>query len=304
MLRNDSISVVICTFNRIDWLVRCLEGLGQLELPANEIVVVDGPSTDGTREMLEELRSKGKVILVPQPKLEGISAARNLGLQAVKGDLVCFIDDDAIPYPQWTKAILSGYKDDRVGGVGGPVNNMAGELAMGRNAVSVYGDWADESKGQSVAGMYPVMVGCNMSFKTEVLRQVGGFDPYFRYHQDETDACLRVLLAGYRIEYLEDAIVRHEWCRGSYRKDYMRWYLKLRYMWGRNTAHLVGKNFRGKVDFGEYLAHQVQLAARSRMPTSRGTEGPKARCSERKMPRPIAFMGTAFEVYGAIAGWR
>jgi hypothetical protein len=111
-------------------------------------------------------------------------------------------------------------------------------------------------------------------------------------------------VAGYRIEYLEDAIVRHEWCRGSYRKDYMRWYLKLRYMWGRNTAHLVGKNFRGKVDFGEYLAHQVQLAARSRMPTSRGTEGPKARCSERKMPRPIAFMGTAFEVYGAIAGWR
>jgi len=304
MPRHGSISVVVCTFNRKEWLVRCLDGLGQLKLPADEIVVVDGPSTDGTRELLEGLSSKGDVVLVPQPKLEGISAARNLGLQAVKGDVVCFIDDDAIPYPQWTQAILSGYTDEGVGGVGGPVNHISGELAMGRNAVSMYGDWADESKGQSVAGLYPVMVGCNMSFRTDVLRQVGGFDPFFRYHQDETDACLRLLLAGYKIEYLEDAAVRHEWCLGSYRKDYIKWYLKLRYIWGRNNAHLVRKNFRGKVGFGEYMAHQVKQALRTRIPTSSGAPSPKPKAPESKIPRPMAMMGVTFELYGAIAGWR
>ncbi len=97
-----------------------------------------------------------------------------------EGEHVCFIDDDAIPYPRWTRALSSGYQDDEVWGVGGPVDAISGKLAMGRNAV----DWADESKGQDVAGLYPVMVGCNISFRTGVLRQVGGFDPFFRYHQD------------------------------------------------------------------------------------------------------------------------
>jgi len=299
----STVSVVVCTFNRKEWLERCLEGLDGLDLPPTEVIVVDGPSTDGTREMLMELQSKGKVVLVPQPRLEGISAARNLGLAAVRCDVVCFIDDDAMPYPGWTRAVLSGYDRPEVGGVGGPVDHMSGELAMGRNAVSMYGDWADESKGQSIQGLYPVMVGCNMSFRTDVLRKVGGFDPYFRYHQDETDACLRVILAGYQIAYLDAVRVRHEWCVGSYRKDKLRWYLKLRYMWGRNTAHLVGKNFRGKVGFGEYMAHQARQAIRSRMPAPNASNEATAKGTGGKTPRPITMMGAAFELYGAISGW-
>lgn len=304
MIEARTVSVVVCTYNRKEWLERCLAGINDLDPAPLEVIVVDGPSTDGTREFLEGLPAQSPIRVVPQPSLGGISAARNLGLEAVKGDVVCFIDDDAVPEKGWLAAILSGYDDERVGGVGGPVQHLSGELAMGRNAVSIYGDWSDESRGQSVEGLYPVMIGCNMSFRTAVLRAVGGFDPYFRYHQDETDACLRVLLAGYRIEYLEDAVVRHEWCRGSYRKDYMRWYLKLRYMWGRNTAHLVGKNFRGKVGFGEYMAHQAKLAMRNRMPTGDGAKSPKAKGPEGKVPRPLTLMGAVLELYGAIAGWR
>ena len=298
-----TISVVICTFNRKDWLLRCLEGLDGLELQPTEIIVVDGPSTDGTREVIEDLQSKGRLILVAQPRLEGISAARNLGLKAAKGEIVCFIDDDAVPYPGWTKAILAGYDAEDVGGVGGPVNHLSGELAMGRNAVSIFGDWADESKGQRVEGLYPVMVGCNMSFRTDVLRKVGGFDPFFRYHQDETDACVRVVLAGYRILYLEDVVVRHEWAKGSYRKDRLKWYLKLRYLWGRNTAHLVRKNFGSKVSFSKYMAHQAGLAVSKRVSTQASSSA-QAKKEEPEMPRPLRMMGAAFEILGSIFGWR
>jgi hypothetical protein len=125
--------------------------------------------------------------------------------------------------------------------------DMTGKLTMGKNAVAPDGRWFDESRGESTDGLSQVMVGCNMSFRREALRTIGGFDSYFRYHQDETDACLGVLHAGYKILYQDGAAVWHEWCEGSYRKDRIKWYLRLRYMWGRNTAYLVRKHFNDRV---------------------------------------------------------
>ena len=53
------VSVVVCTYNRVQWLPKCLKSLEQQVPQPDEIIVVDGPSTDGTREMLELLVSKG-----------------------------------------------------------------------------------------------------------------------------------------------------------------------------------------------------------------------------------------------------
>jgi len=93
--------------------------------------------------------------LVRQNRLDGISAARNLGLAASTGDIVCFIDDDALAQPGWMLAIIDGYKDETVGGVGGPVHHMDGRLSMGRNAVSTEGLWFDESRNEPIEGLYP-----------------------------------------------------------------------------------------------------------------------------------------------------
>jgi GT2 family glycosyltransferase len=298
-----TVSVIVCTFNRKDWLTKCLEGLELSTVQPTEIIVVDGPSTDGTRKLMEEAERVGRLRLVPQARLEGISAARNLGLGAARGEIVCFLDDDAIPAPTWLEGILSGYTAPRVGGVGGPVSHMDGKLAMGQNAVDIYGDWFDSSKGEDIRDKYPVMVGCNMSFRTEVLRQVGGFDPFFRYHQDETDACLRVVLAGYEIAYLEKVSVRHEWCEGSYRKDMLRWYLRLRYLWGRNNAHLVKKNFGGQVTLGGYVRHRLSRTL-SRKTSIAGPSSPKKVESKPGKNRAMSIVGSLFEVTGSIFGWR
>jgi hypothetical protein len=277
--------------------------LDRLTIKPMEIIVVDGPSKDGTRQLLEDADRAARLRLVPQARLEGISAARNLGLSAARGEIVCFLDDDAVPAPSWLDGILSGYEGPKTGGVGGPVDFMDGRLAMGRNAVDIYGDWFDASKGEEVKGKYPVMVGCNMSFRTAVLRQVGGFDPYFRYHQDETDACLRVVLAGYVIAYVEEASVRHEWCEGSYRKDMLRWYLRLRYLWGRNNAHLVRKNFPGQVTMGGYVKHRLARTLRGRGPITENAS-PKAAEAKPGDNRLMSIAGSLFEVTGSISGWR
>lgn len=295
-------SVIVCTFNRIGWLPKCLESLLAQDPRPDEIIVVDGPSVDGTREMLEEKEREGVLKLIRQRRLDGISAARNLGLAASTGDIVCFIDDDAIAQPGWLKAIMGGYVDETVGGVGGPVHHMDGRLCMGRNAVSTEGLWFDESRNESLDGCYPVMVGCNMSFRRQPLIDAGGFDPYFKYHQDETDACLGVQRLGYSIRYEEGAVVHHEWCEGSYRQDMLRWYIRLRYLWGRNNSYLVRKHFGESMPFARYCSNRASaFISRRRLATE--SPGEKMRTSP-QLPPLLAYIGILSEACGLVQGWR
>lgn len=295
-------SIVVCTFNRLDWLPKCLSSLLAQDPRPDEIIVVDGPSTDGTRGLLEGMQRDGSIKLVEQHTLDGISAARNLGLEAATGDIVCFIDDDAIAELGWLQAMVDGYVDAGVGGVGGPVNHMDGQLCMGRNAVSTEGMWFDESRNEALEGCYPVMVGCNMSFRRQTLIDAGGFDPYFRYHQDETDACLAVLRLGYCIRYEEGAVVRHEWCEGSYRKDMLRWYIKLRYLWGRNNSYLVKKHFGSVVPFSHYCGNRA-LAFVSKHRVVTESPGEKMRTDPR-LPSFFTYVGLVSEACGLVQGWR
>lgn len=296
------VTVVVCTFNRVKWLPKCLESLQTQDPPPDEIIVVDGPSTDGTRELLEELEARGEIRLVRQGKLDGISSARNLGLHAAIGDIVCFVDDDAVAEPGWLAAVKEGYRDPVVAGVGGPVLNMEGKLSMGRNAVSTEGLWFDESRNERTQGLYPVMVGCNMSFRKGPLMKAGCFDPYFKYHQDETDACLGVLALGYSIIYSERAVVRHEWCDGSYRQDVLRWYLRLRYLWGRNNSYLVRKHFGDKVPFTRYCGNRFHAFVERRTLATK-SPGEKMRKGD-SMPRFLAAMGLVSEACGLVLGWK
>jgi cellulose synthase/poly-beta-1,6-N-acetylglucosamine synthase-like glycosyltransferase len=180
--------------------------------------------------------------------------------------------------------------------------DMVGKLTMGRNAVAPDGRWFDESRGESTEGLSQVMVGCNMSFRREALQRIGGFDPYFRYHQDETDACLGVLGTGYAIRYHEGAVVWHEWCEGSYRKDRIKWYLRLRYMWGRNTSYMVRKHFSDQVRLSGYLGAQVNgfMARRAPQPSAEAVECKQ----EDPMPRFFVVMGMVMEFWGIFRGWR
>ena len=296
-----SISIIVCTYNRIQWLTKCLRSIeSQLPKP-DEIIVVDGPSDDGTRDMLELLATKGELKLIRQETLGGISSARNLGLAEATSEVVCFIDDDAVAQPGWLQSILDAYDDENVGGVGGPVFDMNGNLSMGKNAVAPDGRWFDESREECLDGLYPVMVGCNMSFRMQILIDAGGFDPYFKFHQDETDACLKVVKSGYKISYSDTAAVMHEWCEGSYRKDRVRWYLKLRYLWGRNNSYLVRKHFGEEMRFKHYVNCRMSNFINKRVAPKGILEKEE---TEGKLPIYIVVVGTMFEAVGLLKGWK
>ena len=94
------LSVVIPTFNRQRVLERTLPSLLAQDFPPENyeiIVVVDG-STDGTAQMLRELKPMCAFRVLDSPH-RGPGAARNLGIRAAVGELVLFLDDDLVCTP-------------------------------------------------------------------------------------------------------------------------------------------------------------------------------------------------------------
>ena len=89
------LSVVIPTYNRALVLARCLEALAAQDPPADEVVVVDDGSSDGTPDVLRE---HAWVHAIRQAN-GGRAAAKNTGVEAARGDVVLFLDDDVIATP-------------------------------------------------------------------------------------------------------------------------------------------------------------------------------------------------------------
>ena len=88
-----SISVVVCTLNRADSLAQLLPALRHQTHGRFEVIVVTGPCTDHTDEVLDAYEGEIKVVRNPEANL---SASRNLGIRAAAGEIVAFIDDDEL----------------------------------------------------------------------------------------------------------------------------------------------------------------------------------------------------------------
>jgi|GEM_PF-2628695 len=246
------VSAVICTYNRAKYLDRCIESLKNQNYPNLEIIVVNGPSTDETDVILQKYP---ELKLIRQNKLNGLSFARNLGIDASKGDIVAFIDDDAIADPNWIKFLVEGYDYELIGGVGGLVYGpQKTHLQFDRgiiNKCAAPTPIRDEDSLLKKDEFYIIM-GTNSSFRKDILKEVGGFDPYFRYYHDESDLCVRIAQKGYKIVYKKDAFVIHDMVEGHNRKSLydLNWAEIMK-----NSIYFILKNFRG-----EFLSYSIRPA--------------------------------------------
>lgn len=213
-------SIIINTFNRRPFLERTLESLYYLRYPNFEVVCVNGPSTDGTDKLLEKWSDKIKIVACPEANL---SLSRNIGIKHASGDIVCFIDDDAIPDPGWLSAIVGAYADPSVAAVGGYIRDNTGVSYQAKHLVcNRYADAIDYDENSEVSDsteFYTALTGTNCSFRREVLVQIGGFDEVYAYFLDETDVLIRLHDKGYKIVCINDAEIYHKYAPSSLRYE-------------------------------------------------------------------------------------
>lgn len=222
---NLKFSIVVNTYNRAGSLKNTLDAFSYLRYPDFEVIVVNGPSTDHTEQLLQAYEGKIKVGHCQETNL---SKSRNIGIGLAAGDVVCFIDDDGIPEPDWLDALARTYNaDPEVGAAGGFVRDHTGVDYQCRYIVcNRYGDAAFHDKAENAiieerphAPHYYSLIGVNSSFRRKALLEIGGFDEEYAYFLDETDVCVRLSDCGWKIRFVPDAEVHHKYAPSHLRNE-------------------------------------------------------------------------------------
>ena len=207
------VSLVICAYNAADTLGECLTSLDALVYPALEIIVVNDGSTDGTGTLVETwaaadrpaasgVRSR-RVLNVPNA---GLSAARNIGLENATGEIVAYTDADACVDPLWLAYLVQPFLNSDVVGSGGPNIVPPDDPRIAQCVARAPGGPTHVLLDDRIAEHVP---GCNMAFRREALRAIGGFNPIYLRAGDDVDVCWRLQERGWRIGFAPAALVWH-----------------------------------------------------------------------------------------------
>ncbi len=229
------VSIVVPVRNGEQTIEMLLESLLRIDYDRDkfEAVVVDGDSTDRTRNMVR----KYPVKLIIERK-EGLNAARNTGIRNSNGEIIAFTDCDCIVPSDWIRKIVENFKDPQVSCVGGS--------AKGRDDDFI-SQYADNSiiplmpffKKREKLGMIKLFLhhpaGCNMAFKRKAFEEVGCFDENIRYGFDDVEFVERVCRAGYKMVLDPNVLVWHK------HRSILKEFLKQNFNYGRGSGVLLKK---------------------------------------------------------------
>lgn len=207
-MARPKVSIIIVNWNGKEDLVRCLSSLRDLDYPDRELIVVDNGSTDGSLEMLEQDFPEVKVMALG--KNLGRSEALNIGTKASAGELILHLDNDTrICDPSFLSRLVElMLSDDTIGVCGPMVMNMDTNVVQTMGAcVNMRSGTARQAGGRNEvdSGQYAepfdvdYVVGCAILFRRTVLEQVGLYVSRYMVYYDETDLCLCIKKAGYRV---------------------------------------------------------------------------------------------------------
>jgi O-antigen biosynthesis protein len=200
--KTPMVSVVICAYNAERTMRPCLESLRKLDYPNFEVVIVDDGSRDSTAEISMDFP---EFRLIRQPN-KGLSVARNVGMQAARGEIIAYTDSDCVVDPHWLTLMVRSMTENNFDGCGGP------------NYAPHEDGWVEACCAASPGAPCHVLVaedraehlaGCNMVFTRAALTKVGGFDPQFNTAGDDVDVCWRMLDAGLKLGFSPAAFVWH-----------------------------------------------------------------------------------------------
>ncbi|MEO1129350.1 MAG: glycosyltransferase [Planctomycetota bacterium] len=213
------VSVVVCTYNRAPYLQRMLESFvaqPSRSSIAHELVVIDNNSTDDTSSIVEPfVRDHGVRCIVEQK--QGLSHARNRGIEETTGQLVAFLDDDVLVDPSWLAHLAACAQDTDAAVIGGRsylVFEQEPEAWLGtdfRRQLSEV-DLGDQRRPPREGER---LFGLNLTFRRDALLEAGAFDPALGrtgsnlLAGEEVVMIDRIIAAGGTAYYEPQAVVGH-----------------------------------------------------------------------------------------------
>ncbi|WP_265112364.1 glycosyltransferase family 2 protein [Halosolutus halophilus] len=243
------------TYDRPGRVDRLLEHLPFQQSTPDEVIVVNNGANEETRTVVESYATRFDRRSISLRHLARsddttLQRGRNTAIAVSNGDVICFVDDDVVPRKSWLKGIERGYEwDDSAVAVGGPAPITDDELSLqydidnsstNQNHFNRFGEhrqiaykWIPPAPVKT-----DTLVGANMSFKVDVLEEIGGFDPSYEGHPqfEETDVMAKLWNRGETIVYHPHALVYHI-------NDSRKQSERVSYWYGRNSVRFRRKNF-------------------------------------------------------------
>lgn len=109
---NPKLTVIVPVYNAERFVKNCIESICNQTLKELEIIAVDDGSQDGSFQILQDLQAKDIRVKVLHQKNQGVSAARNAGLQIAKGEYVGFVDADDYVEPDYFQNFINAGNED------------------------------------------------------------------------------------------------------------------------------------------------------------------------------------------------
>jgi glycosyltransferase involved in cell wall biosynthesis len=187
------ISIVVPVYNEEDTISDCLDAIFRQTVAADEVIVVDNNSTDGTATLLDGYRER--IVLLHEPR-QGTCYARNTGLDAAKGELICRIDADTQLPERWVENVLGVFADDTVHAVTGPAwyYDIRLPRLVARLDLMLRSAWAKVTA-QRLDWVY----GANMAIRSSAWHAVRGAVCEDRTIHEDVDLGIHLFHAGYRV---------------------------------------------------------------------------------------------------------
>ena len=187
------LSVIVCTYNRSEVLFECLKSLAEQVDPGckYEVIVVNNNCTDRTHEITDTFIRKYSSFKEINEIIQGLSNARNRGLNESSGEYVAFIDDDAKACPDWINQIVSFVRrHPEISAFGGPY--VAFTMVKTTDWFpSEYGRFDYGYAERPLVHNKEWINGTNMIFTKDLLTKYGGFNT-------------QLGMRGYNVSYGED----------------------------------------------------------------------------------------------------
>lgn len=230
-----TVSIVVPVLNGAATIKLLLDSLLEIDYPKPkiEIIVVDGVSTNQTRQMVTEYPVK---LLIEKKK--GPNAARNTGIAYATGEIIAFTDSDCIVSKNWIIKAVGDFTDSSIGCVGGDIRSLNDNF-LSRYACNSVAPVIRLCKTRKeltrIGPLVGCPVGCNMLFRRRALNEAGNFDEGVQYGFEEDELIDRVCRAGYKVMLDPQVTVWHK------HRSKLRSLLEQSFKYGKGTGKLLKK---------------------------------------------------------------
>jgi len=217
-------TVVVPARNAAGTIGGCVRALQKQTMAGDcyEIIVVDDASTDDTGQVATEAGA----CVIRQEEQRGPAAARNAGIQAAQGELICFTDADCFPTPPWLDRMRDALADPEVVGCKG-IYATRQKSPVARFVQIEYEDKYDRLRGQRYIDFIDTY---SAAYRRDVLLANNGFDEIFpRPSVEDQELSFRLAMRGYKMVFQPEAVVYHRHAAtlpGYFRKKFVIGYWK------------------------------------------------------------------------------